>query len=151
VLGAPAESGGLGGERLLPFGRFTIVRDLGGARPAQIDDGVAREMMAVIFMRSFIACPGRCLHAGWRGGEHACNQTCENFERRWRALGDRSDLRERSLALWRSGRMGLIEKRQMQLHLCPPGARPTRRAVEESVNDGARASSKSLEDAECRR
>src|SRR5215470_12566825 len=40
----PAELTGLGGERILPLGRLTIVLDLGGARLAQIDNRLAGEV-----------------------------------------------------------------------------------------------------------
>jgi hypothetical protein len=43
-FGGPAERAGLAGECVLPVGRFAIVLDLGGARLAQIDDGLARQM-----------------------------------------------------------------------------------------------------------
>jgi hypothetical protein len=44
ALGGPAEFGRFRRERILPFGRFTIVLDLGAAGLAQIDERLAGEM-----------------------------------------------------------------------------------------------------------
>src|ERR1700676_2446859 len=40
----PAKFTGFGGKRILSIGRLAIVLDLGGARLAQVDDGLAGQM-----------------------------------------------------------------------------------------------------------